>query len=151
MLGRGLDDPIESGRGAVPGLGLLPVDTCFAAEKVTRRRTGAALGEAVVGYQIHHGRVQADGGTPFVVLDGDPAAVDGVSAGPAFGTTLHGLLEADGFRTAFLTEVAARSGKRFVPAGVSFAAVREARLDRFADVLEAHLDVGALDAILDLA
>ena len=63
----------------------------------------------------------------------------------ALGTSLHGLFEEDGFRAAFLTEVGRRRDKTFVPAGVSFAAARDAQFDRLADLIEAHLD---LDAVL---
>jgi adenosylcobyric acid synthase len=61
---------------------------------------------------------------------------------------LHGLFEQDGFRAAFLTEVGRRRDKTFVPAGVSFAAAREAQFDRLADLLEAHLDMAAVDALI---
>ncbi len=53
------------------------------------------------------------------------------------GTSLHGLFEEDGFRAAFLTQVAARRGKRWTGSGLSFAAAREAQIDRLADALEA--------------
>ena len=56
---------------------------------------------------------------------------------------------ADGFRAAFLTEVGRRAGKTFVPAGVSFAAARDAQFERLADLLEAHLDLAALDALIE--
>ncbi|HEV3450050.1 MAG TPA: cobyric acid synthase [Acidimicrobiia bacterium] len=149
LLGRGLEDRVESGAGTVAGLGLLPVDTRFEPEKVTRRRTGTALGCAVAGYQIHHGRVRAHGGDPFVCLDdGAGPVVDGVRQGTCFGTTLHGLLDADSFRARFLGQVAARAGKRFVAAGVSFEGERQARIDGFADVLAEHLDVAAVERLI---
>ena len=47
MLGRSIDDTVESGTGRRAGLGLLDVDTVFEATKVTRRRRGVALGIAV--------------------------------------------------------------------------------------------------------
>ncbi|MDP8938048.1 MAG: hypothetical protein M3O23_10035 [Actinomycetota bacterium] len=47
-----------------------------------------------------------------------------------------------------MADVAARRGKRFVPSGVSFAAAREAQIDRLADVLEASLDVAAIDVLI---
>ena len=146
MLGRSLDDDVESGWGTVAGFGLLPVSTRFEHHKITRRRHGIALGHPVTGYQIHHGRVRPEGGEPFVVLD--DGEVDGVAAGRVMGTTLHGLLEADGFRRASPALGGRRAGKRFVPADVSFEALRQDRLDRLADVLEEHLDLVALRAIV---
>src|SRR5207245_7552963 len=76
----------------------------------------------------------------------DDGAVDREAR--ALGTSLHGLFEEDGFRAAFLTEVGRRRDKTFVPAGVSFAAAREAQFDRLADALEEHLDLGAIEALL---
>ncbi len=143
MLGEYIDDTVESRAGRVEGLRLLPVTTRFAGDKVTELRTGTSLGHPVSGYRIHHGRVHAVGGEAFVELDGS-SVVDGVRAGAVHGTTLHGLFEADTFRRAFLEQVAARRGKNFVSAHVSFATEREARIDRVADMLERHLDVEAV-------
>ena len=145
MLGEAIHDDVESDAGAVAGLGLLPVSTTFAPEKVTRRVSGTALGHPVAGYRIHHGRVVPEGGDAFVEVDGQ---VDGVAVGTVYGTTVHGLLETDGFRAAFLGAVAARAGKRFVAGTTPFAAVREARIDRLADVLEAHLDLDAVTSLV---
>ncbi|MGH8975670.1 MAG: cobyric acid synthase [Acidimicrobiia bacterium] len=155
MLGRHITDGVESGAGArgvpvvVEGLGRLPVETTFEPEKVTRLRRGVALGETLTGYQIHHGRTVPAGG--WVSLDDRwGAEPDGARSadGRVLGTTLHGLFDADGFRTAFLAEVARRRGKTFTPSGVSFAAARESQLDRLADLVEAHLDTAALDALI---
>ncbi|HLM18564.1 MAG TPA: cobyric acid synthase [Acidimicrobiia bacterium] len=145
MLGTEIDDRVESGVGRVAGLGWLPVRTRFEGDKVTTRVVGVALGEPVVGYQIHHGRVLPKGGEPFVTIDG---IVDGVAADRIVGTTVHGLLEADGFRRALLARVAEHADKRFLSSGVSFAATREARFDRLADLLEAHLDVDAVTELI---
>ena len=67
LLGERIDDTVESGRGAVAGLGLLPVATVFASDKVLRRRTGrcAWLGTDASGYEIRHGRVARTGGEPL--------------------------------------------------------------------------------------
>jgi len=153
MLGHEIVDTVESGRGRVDGLGWLDVRTEFASEKITRQRRGTAMGQRVTGYEIHHGRTSiGDSGAPWVHLDdvyGDDedGAVDTTDAS-VLGTTLHGLFEEDGFRAAFLTEVGRRRDKVFVPAGVSFRAAREAQFDRLADVLETHVDIDAIEAII---
>ncbi|MCK2212220.1 cobyric acid synthase [Actinomadura sp. ATCC 31491] len=136
MLGREIVDTVESGAGKVGGLGLLPVRTEFVPDKRLARPEGTAYGQPVRAYEIHHGRVTVEGGEPFL---------DGCRAGDVWGTTWHGALENDGFRRAFLADVAARAGRDFVPApGTDFAALREARLDALGDLVERHLDTGAL-------
>jgi adenosylcobyric acid synthase len=157
MLGRRIDDPIESRPAqVVPGLGLLPTETVFAPEKVVRLRTGTALGRPLYGYQIHHGRTRA--ARPWIDLDTvepGPGGHRGEGTrspdGRILGTSLHGLLEADGFREALLREVAERAGRSWDPSGASFAALRAARFDRLADALEAHVDVAALERLIALA
>jgi adenosylcobyric acid synthase len=136
MLAREITDDVESRAGTVPGLGLLPATVRFAAAKTLARPSGTALGEPVDGYEIHHGTVTADGGEAFP---------GGCEAGAVRGTTWHGIFENDGFRRAFLRDLAARAGRDFTPApGVSFAAVRERRYDVLADMIGEHLDTGAL-------
>jgi adenosylcobyric acid synthase len=152
MLGRAIDDPVESGRGRVEGLGWLDVETVFEAGKVTRRRRGTLLGRPVAGYQIHHGRVRRAGGaTPWLHLDDvhgaeEEGARDAI--GTVLGTTVHGLFEEDGARVAFLEEVARRGGKSFVASGWSFAAARERQIDCLADAVESHLDLDALTGLI---
>jgi adenosylcobyric acid synthase len=149
MLGRTIDDPVESGAGVVDGLGLLDLTTTFHPDKVTRQCAGVVMGERVRGYQIHHGRVAlGDGAVPWVHLDGEEeGAIDPTDA-RVLATTVHGLFENDAFRSVFLTEVGRRAGKTFVPAGVSFPAAREAQAEQVADLLAAHLDTDALYALL---
>ena len=120
----------------------------FDEEKVTRLRTGTAMGLPVHGYQIHHGRIRVEGGRPFVVLD--DGSVDGVRDGRFAGTTLHGLFEDDEIRRSFLAMVAAERGKRFVSARHSFAAVRSAAVDSVADALAEHLDLTAVERLIAL-
>ncbi|MHB8467714.1 MAG: cobyric acid synthase, partial [Acidimicrobiales bacterium] len=151
MMGRVIDDEIESTRGRVPGLGWLDITTRFSPEKVTRQRRGRALGQRVSGYQIHHGAVSAEAHQPLLALDDVHGCEDeGTRAGRLLGTSLHGLLEADGFRAAFLEAVAARRGRRWQPAGVSFAAAREAQWDRLADALEGNVDMDAIERLIEV-
>jgi adenosylcobyric acid synthase len=117
MLGRTIRDPhgIETDPGAVvDGLGLLDLDTEFTPEKVLRLHQPA-------GYEIHHGRVT-----------GEPRS------GAVTGTMVHGSLEDDTARAAYLADALG------VASASSFPAARERRLDLLADLVEEHLDVDAL-------
>jgi adenosylcobyric acid synthase len=146
MMASQIEDEVESRRGVVDGLGLLPVRVRFGAEKILGRPRGSALGAPVAGYEIHHGIAEvtdpAGSGTePFL---------DGCRRGPVWGTSWHGALENDEFRRRFLAEVAALAGRDFTPApGTSFAAVREERLDVLADLVTAHLDTAALSRLIE--
>ncbi|WP_137990151.1 cobyric acid synthase [Streptomyces vilmorinianum] len=140
-LGERIEDEVESKAGTVDGLGLLPVRVRFAAEKTLSRPVGEALGERVEGYEIHHGVADVAGGEPFL---------DGCRVGAVWGTHWHGSLESDGFRRAFLREVAAAAGRRFVPApDTSFGALREEQLDRLGDLIEEHADTDALLRLIE--
>ncbi len=139
MLGRHVHDPdgVEAGEPtSVPGLGLLPVETTFAAEKVLRLPQGTALGVEASGYEIHHGRISRDADAEEFL--------GGARAGSVLGTMWHGSLESDALRTAVLDVAARARGGSFAASGVSFAAAREARLDLLGDLAERHLDVDAL-------
>jgi adenosylcobyric acid synthase len=153
LLGRTIRDPVESGRGDVLALDRLDVDTVFEPTKLTRQRRGESMGQRATGYEIRHGRVtRRDGSRGWIHLDDcygreDDGALDAEAR--VLGTSMHGLFEQDGFRGAFLTEVGRRVGKTFVPAGVSFAAARDTQFERLADLIEAHLDVDAVDALIE--
>ncbi|HEY2428682.1 MAG TPA: cobyric acid synthase [Acidimicrobiales bacterium] len=148
MMGATIHDEVESGRGEVAGLGWLDVRTDFGPTKITRQRRGRALGRRVSGYEIHHGVVTGATG-PWIELDDVyGSGPEGCADGPYWGTTLHGLLEADGARATFLDVVAARRGRSWVAAGVSFAAARETQWDRLADAIEAHVDLAALERLI---
>jgi adenosylcobyric acid synthase len=133
LLGGALEDPLGvEGGGSHRGLGLLPVATEFAAEKTLARPAPTA-------YEIHHGVVQ---------VVGDAGEFPGgCRSGVVWGTIWHGLMDDDAARHAFLGEVAAMAGKVAPDGTVSFAALREARLDRLADAIDEHLDT---DALLEL-
>jgi adenosylcobyric acid synthase len=149
LLGERIVDEVESGRGVVEGLGLLPVATEFGADKVLRRRRGRCpwLDTAASGYEIRHGRVTRHGGDELLAAeDGEP---DGCRVGPVIGTSWHGALEDDGFRRALLTRLAAERGRRFVPGDVPFASAREARLDVLGDLVAGHMDTDRLAALIE--
>lgn len=159
MLGHRILDEVESEAGEVPGLGLLDLEIEFADPKVLSRTAGYAATMRpepespepripVYGYEIHHGRVRHTGDPAWLELaDGSP---EGSVRGAVWGTHLHGLLESDEFRRAWLRTVAAHAGRAgFVAAhDVSVADVRTAQLDLLADLIEKHLDLERLEHLL---
>jgi adenosylcobyric acid synthase len=147
MLGRRIHDAVESGRGSVDGLGLLPVEVTFAADKRVAQVSGVALGEPVSGYEIHHGWISAGRPDPLIET---PQGGEGAVAGAVVGTHWHGALESDGFRRAYLRRVAAAAGRDFEPApDTDFAARRAALLDLLGDLVAEHLDTVALRQLID--
>jgi adenosylcobyric acid synthase len=148
MLGAQIADTVESRAGTVDGLGLLPVRTAFAADKLLRRRSGwcAWLQTSATGYEIRHGRVERHGGEPL--LEDQSGAPEGCRAGCVLGTSWHGALEHDDFRRALLAAVARARGRRFAPGTRSFGAAREAHLDRLGDLVADHIDGDRLEALI---
>ncbi|MEV0027797.1 cobyric acid synthase [Nocardia sp. NPDC050793] len=157
MLGRRIVDDVESAAGTVDGLGLLDLDVEFAEPKVLRRTEGHGApspvtsigteGIALHGYEIHHGRVTRSGDRAWLTAAGES---EGSVRGAIWGTHLHGLMESDDFRRAWLREVARHAGRAgFLAAeGTSVAAVRTAQLDLLADLMENHLDTDLLEKLI---
>jgi adenosylcobyric acid synthase len=135
LLGGEISDPLGvEGGGTHTGLGLLPVATTFAEEKVLARPAPTA-------YEIHHGVVSVTGEAGEFP--------GGCRSGVVWGTIWHGLLDDDSARHAFLAEVAALTAKPAPDGKTSFAALREARLDLLADAIDEHLDTKALLSLIE--
>jgi len=150
MLGRAIHDDVESGRGTVAGLGLLPVEVTFGARKTLARSVGTAFGDVPVhGYEIHHGYVSA--GDPAPLLRYPDGAREGAVVGNVSGTHWHGAFESDEFRRRFLTEAARQAGRHgfTVAPDTRFAQVRERALDVLGDLVEEHLDTQALVRLIE--
>ncbi|MDJ0388994.1 cobyric acid synthase [Roseomonas sp. E05] len=147
MLGRRIADPdgVEGPAGAVPGLGLLAVETVLQGDKRLARVAGETLADAApfTGYEMHIGRSSgADTARPLLrFADG---RVDGaVSAdGRVAGTYVHGFFAGDAQRGAWL----ARLGAAAAPAGHDAAV--ESALDGLAAHLERYLEVDVLLQLL---
>jgi adenosylcobyric acid synthase len=140
ILARAIDDQVESGRGVVDGLGLLPVKISFVADKVLARPVGRWRRHDVRAYEIHHGVAEIeDEAEPFL---------DGCRRGQVWGTMWHGAFENDGFRRAWLAEIAAATGSDWHPhpAAPRFRTRREAMINTLADAIEKHVDLGLLFA-----
>jgi adenosylcobyric acid synthase len=149
MLAGTIHDEVESRRGTVAGLGLLPVDVTFGERKTLARSAGSGLGAGVRGYEIHHGYVSAGEPEPLLhYADGRP---EGAQAGNVCGTHWHGAFESDEFRRRYLTAAARQAGRHgFVVApDTRFAEVRERALDVLGDLVEQHLDTDALWRLIE--
>ena len=149
MLGRAIHDPLglEGPPGSTPGLGLLDLETTLAADKRLTNVSGRlSLNEApVTGYEIHAGVTTGPGlARPAVLLNDGP---DGAISpdGQVLGTYLHGLFDAPDACAALLGWAGLDR-----PQAADYAALREATIERLADMVEAHLDTGALERMLGL-
>ncbi|MCB1406600.1 MAG: cobyric acid synthase [Rhodobacteraceae bacterium] len=142
MLGRSIADPdgIEGPPGAVPGLGLLAVDTVMTGDKrvTLTQAVHPASGTQAQGYEIHIGRTEGpDRARPLFAVDAAPEGAMRAD-GQVMGSYLHGLFSADAFRAAFLRGLGAEAGSGSYTQGV------EDTLDALADHLETHADCDAL-------
>jgi adenosylcobyric acid synthase len=122
----------------IAGLGLLPVKISFETDKVLQRPVGTWCGHQVEAYEIHHGVAEVDGeAEPFL---------DGCRLGQVWGTMWHGAFENDGFRRAWLCEIAtaAKSEWRPVLAAPTYGARRETMINTLADAVEQFVDLDLL-------
>ncbi|MGF6711359.1 adenosylcobyric acid synthase [Luteibacter sp. W1I16] len=150
MLGRAVHDPdgIEGQEGSSEGLGLLDLETTLAPNKQLRNVHGrlADSHAAVSGYEIHCGVSEGPAmATPAVWLDdgrGDGARSDD---GRVIGTYLHGVFDHPEALAALLHDAGWHAAAPF-----DIQAQREATLDRLADAVDAHMDVGTLERIFGI-
>ncbi len=142
MLCRTIDDPVESGRHRVDGLGLLDADIVFEPAKTLKLWDGRGS-IPLQGYEIHHGQIARQSGDSWLDV--------GLRNGAVYGTHWHGLLDNDEVRRQWLTAAATAAGRHgFVVADdVNVTARRDAHLDVMADLLAAHLDVAAIVELLE--
>ena len=153
MLGRSLADPWGTeGGGELRGMGLLPVDTVFGAQKTRTRVRGQVTapglaGAQLDGYEIHTGKTTVEG-EPFCLLEnGQP---DGCVSGNMFGTYLHGLFDTGSLTQKLAEYLCAKkgiTGEQAAP--VSHREYQERQLDLLAEGLRQALDMDAVHAILE--
>lgn len=156
MLCQQIHDEIESDSGTVAGLGLLDAKARFEPPKVVCRCTFTVDGHRIEGYQIRFGRIESQERpwfSPVPPADPGGGAETGHEGavspdGRIRASSVHGLFDADGFRSELLGAVAAAGGRGYRPATTPYHDALEAHHERLADWLEEHVDAGAL---LDLA
>jgi adenosylcobyric acid synthase len=142
MLGRHISDPegIEGEARAAEGLGLLDVETVMEPQKTVRNTSAWSIrfDTPLEGYEIHLGRTSGpDCLRPVILADGKEEGATSPD-GRVFGTYLHGLFGADGFRRRYLESLGV------TPGNVNYRSAVESALDGIADALEQHLDCDAL-------
>lgn len=159
MLGNEVMDEhhLESDISSLPGLGLLPMRTCLAPEKLVTRSEARVISDCgffknltdctLDGYEIHLGRSECSFPLLEVISrENQPtSAVDGTCSadGKIWGCHLHGLLDNDRLRAAWLESLGV------IPASLPFKQLRQQAYDHLADVLEASLDISRLDKIIE--
>ncbi|WP_434512905.1 cobyric acid synthase [Desulfitobacterium sp. AusDCA] len=163
MLGKVVRDPLhtESDLEEIKGLGILPMETEFALEKHTVQSRGEVIldslflskcqGEEVQGYEIHMGRSFAEGSPLFQIKGREKVYGDGVQAGSAIGTYLHGLFDNDSLRSALLEWLWERRGeKRSAKRSPSQAAIREQAFNELAELVRKSIDLEKVRHIMGL-
>ncbi len=156
LMGDTIRDPdhVESSQDQVEGLGMLPVQTTFAAPKIVEQVSGRhrQSGCPIVGYQLRMGRIAvAPGAQPLLQLNGVSTAAlrpEGMDreGGRLFGTSLHGIFDQTPFRRWWLNRLRRQKGWSALPETPH--ASLDARLDRLADLVERHLDMSMIDRIM---
>ena len=163
MLGKTISDPEQAeGGGSMEGMGLLPVDTVYAREKVRTRVHGTILpvegalqelsGIPFIGYEIHMGRTKRrEGVRPFVQMaeQGGLEKEDGAVCGNVYGTYAHGFFDAEpacALIRALLRRKGIEGGDALQP--VDFHAFKEKQYNDLADALRQSLDLEMIYRIL---
>ncbi len=166
MLGKRLADAdgVEGEKGqTVAGMGLLPVETTFTAEKRRTRVDGktrtfsgtfAPLSEKTFsGYEIHMGRTENAGGEIFSELfsfgkEGG-SQPDGCVCENVFGSYVHGIFEKEEFTQGFLRCLLARCGlAEDALAPVDYDTFKQAEYDKLADCVRESLDMKEIYRII---
>ncbi|ADE55041.1 cobyric acid synthase [Coraliomargarita akajimensis] len=147
MLGQSISDPdgIAGGAGTIEGLGLLPLNTSYAAEKCVQQVNADWHGATWQAYEIHMGRTElTEAVEPLLRTDDKP---EGIRRNNVWGTYLHGLFEAPAVRRALAQ--AAGIENHCAPEQ-NWQDHKQWVFDQMADLLEEHLDLDSVYRYLDL-
>ena len=170
MLGQKIADPLhtESANDEVAGLGYLPMETTFAAEKLTSQVQAdcvqfAFLGQSIkaeglYGYEIHTGETKFLGELqhPFKITERANQAVtiaEGLTSqngeqGQVVGTYIHGIFDHDDFRRQVLNALRIRKGLDGLAIQRSVRQEKERAYNRLASVVRDSLDMEKLAQIM---
>lgn len=174
MLGDRIYDPdhVESELDTIEGIGLLPVSTSMKSEKTTHQVTfrcedfnflnGVYSGDGLRGYEIHMGTTTSsnpdmattEGQSAFTITSKSEQpllAADGVvaSSGKVLGSYIHGLLDNDELRRHIINQLRISKGLAPLPVQFRYFEHKDQAYNRLADIVEQHLDMEAIYAILE--
>ncbi len=149
MLGQEIADPhhIEAGM-TLAGLGLLPITTELAVNKILGRREfmHQKSGLSVSGYEIHHGQTKSEAEAVFrhpEDSDADPGAVQN----HIWGSYLHGIFDDDLFRRWFIEHLRKRRGLQEYE-GIRPVYDLEPAIDRLAATVRQAIDLDKIYQLL---
>lgn len=168
MLGEKISDPLhtESDNDSVKGLGFLPMETTFAAKKLTSQVKARCLSwkflgtqltvDDLYGYEIHMGETKftAPENHPFEITEraGKPVQIaEGMinDEGTVMGAYIHGIFDSDSYRRAVLNILRSRKGLASLPVSTNYAAAKQAAYNRLADTVRRSLDMEKVYKIIN--
>ncbi|MBR2591128.1 MAG: cobyric acid synthase [Clostridia bacterium] len=147
MLGMRISDPLGSeGGGSIEGMGLLPFETVFNAQKTRKQTTGTFAGVKGMfsslnglcfkGYEIHMGQ--------------SGAGKDVLQSGNVYGSYIHGIFDENGIAETIVRALYERKGLSFSPdAPFDLHAYKESQYDQLAAAVRAALDMEFIYKILE--
>lgn len=171
MLGMEISDPyqVESERGSVKGLCLLPLVTTLAKRKSTHQAKAKVAaregflaplnGEEVCGYEIHMGKTRLlNGARPLLRLfersGKEVQEWDGAVSGDGniFGTYLHGIFDNDVFRRSWLNYLRQRKGlpPLALDRGIRAREIKERDYNLLADTVRKSIKLNEIYRIMGL-
>jgi adenosylcobyric acid synthase len=163
MLGTRLSDPdhIESSNEEIAGLGFIQATTVMEDEKITRRRIRSTLASSIFsqglevdGYEIHSGRTQfhKEYSLLFQPSNGDDPYSLGLcnEEGNIIGTYLHGFLDNDPIREAFLNYIREKRDLPQPKDKFNYRKFRSRQLNRLADLVTQSIDMNEVKRIIGL-
>lgn len=163
LLGEQITDECGAeGIGSIRGMGLLPVRTRFAAEKVRSRISGVVQADTgllsgcrglrVSGYEIHMGLTEPDGDCGQAILLDDGSCGGLISRdGLVFGTYLHGIFDSGTLAGEMLGRLAAKKGITLSSDGQDWAAYKESQYDKLADLIRRSLDMDQIYKLMGIS
>ncbi len=155
MLGLKISDPykVETDKGEIKGLGLLPVETVLEKEKITEQVEALSLinSAKVHGYEIHMGRTRCvqDINPAFKIVKRGSEDInqnDGAVSKDSkiWGAYIHGLFDSDEFRQAFLNAVRVKKGFAISKQNNSFNELKEDAFNRLGAIIRDSVDIGLI-------